>query len=76
MDEKGKDIALFRLMVLGPLASRGKLSYGELQKTLRELAIKPYCIPYSQHTHLSKKNIERWYYNWLRGGFDALLPKK
>jgi len=76
MDEKNKEIALFRLMVLGPLASRAQLARGELKKIVAELAAKTYCIPSSRRCYLSPKTIERWYYDWLRGGFDALFPKK
>jgi hypothetical protein len=35
-------IALFRLMVLGPLASRGELKRGEVKSVIRELASKTY----------------------------------
>lgn len=76
MNEKDKEVALFRLTVLGPLVSRAQLTRGELNKILRELASKSYNIPYSNRTYLSHKTIERWYYAWLRGGFDALHPKK
>jgi len=76
MDKKNKEIALFRLSVLGPLASRSKLGRGELKKIVDELAAQAYQIPYSRQCYLSPKTIERWYYDWLRGGFDSLLPKE
>ncbi len=76
MTEKAKNIALFRLTVLGPLASRDRLSHGELKTVLHALSSQTYSIPYSNCCRLSEKTIERWYYQWLRGGFDALLPKK
>lgn len=76
MTEKSETIALFRLMVLGPLASRKKISRGELNKLISKLSLESYEIPYSKNCYLSKKTIERWYYDWLRGGFDALHPKK
>ena len=69
MTEKAKMIALFRLTVLGPLASRDRLSHGELKTVLRELSNQTYSIPYSNRCRLSDKTIERWYYQWLRGGF-------
>jgi len=76
MDKKKKEIALFRLSVLGPLASRAKLCRGELKKIVNDLAAIAYQIPYSKQCYLSPKTIERWYYDWLHGGFDALLPKE
>ena len=63
-------------MVLGSLASRDQLIRGETKNVLQDLASKTYNIPYSRHCRLSYKTIERWYYDWLKGGFDALAPKK
>ena len=66
---------LFRLTVLGPLASRGALEHGELRTVLQELASHTYQIPGSRRTYLSCQTIEKWYYAWLKGGIDALAPK-
>lgn len=68
--------ALFRLMVLGPLASRGELKHGEVSTIIRELASKAYDIPGSRRTYLSAETIKRWYHAWKRGGIDALQPKE
>ncbi len=67
--------ALFRLSVLGPLASRDRLEQGELKALLRELAAQSYAIPDSKRVFLSEKTIEGWYYAWKRGGIEALTPK-
>jgi len=67
--------ALFRLMVLGPLASRGELKHGEVSAMIRELASRAYDIPGSKRTYLSAETIKRWYHDWKRGGIDALQPK-
>lgn len=68
--------ALFRLMVLGPLASRGELKRGETSAIIRELASKSYDIPDSKRNYLSAETIKRWYHSWKRGGIDALQPKE
>ena len=65
-------IALFRLSVLGPLASRERFSRGELKKIIQELASQTYQIPNSNSVHLAEKTIERWYYRWKKYGFDGL----
>jgi transposase InsO family protein len=62
-------------MVLGPLASRGELKRGEVSTIIHELASKAYDIPNSRRTYLSHETIKRWYYDWMRGGIDALQPK-
>lgn len=68
-------IALFRLMVLGPLASRGQMKRGEVKAIIKELASQTYHVPDSRRTHLSEETIARWYYDWKRGGIEALVPK-
>ena len=67
--------ALFRLSVLGPLASRDRLEQGELKRLLRELSTQSYAIPNSRKVFLSEKTIEGWYYAWKREGINALTPK-
>ena len=54
-------MALFRLMVLGPLASRSGFKRGEVAILVRELAARTYDIPDSRRTHLSEDTIMRWY---------------
>lgn len=67
--------ALFRLTVLGPLASRGEIKHGEVKHIIRKLAAENYNIPSSKQTHLSEATIARWHLLWKRGGIDALNPK-
>jgi transposase InsO family protein len=67
--------ALFRLSVLGPLASRDHLERGELKVLVRELAAQSYAIPNSKRVYLSEKTIESWYYAWKSGGIEALTPQ-
>ena len=69
-------VALFRYSVLGPLISRADLPRGELKATLQELAARHYDIPGSRHSRLSEKTIEGWFYDWRRGGIEALTPKR
>jgi transposase InsO family protein len=67
--------ALFRLSVIGQLVSREQLQRGELQQIIRELAQRDYAIPGSRRTQLGEKTIQAWYYNWLKGGIEALVPQ-
>lgn len=68
-------LALFRLSVLGPLASREHFERGDLSRIISELARHRYEIPLSTRVYLSEKTIERWYRLWKKGGVDALAPK-
>lgn len=76
MSKPIQPVALFRLSVLGPLASRGELKRGEVSTIIRELASKAYDIPDSKRTYLSAETIKRWYHDWKRGGIDALQSKE
>lgn len=67
--------ALFRLSVLGPLASQERFERGQLKQQIADLAKRRYDIPNSRQVYLSEKTIEAWYYCWLKGGIDALAPK-
>ena len=67
--------ALFRLSVLGPLASRERLERGELQQIIRGLAEREYAIPGTRRRHLGEKTIQAWYYAWRTQGIDGLTPK-
>lgn len=68
-------VALFRLSVLGPLVSRDRLERGELQRIIRELALREYAIPGSRRRLIGEKTIEAWYYAWRREGIEGLVPK-
>lgn len=68
-------VAIFRVMLLGPLISREKLSRGELKTLIDGIASHTYTIPESKRIDVSPKAIERWYYAYLKGGIDALAPK-
>jgi transposase InsO family protein len=68
-------VALFRLSVLGALASRAEFARGEIKQLISELASKTYNIPDSRRTHLSEQTILHWYHAWKRGGVEALAPK-
>ncbi len=68
-------IALFRLSVLGPLASRERLEHGELKRLIRHLSIQVYSSPSGQPIRIAEKTIEHWYYLWQQGGIEMLVPK-
>jgi putative transposase len=68
-------VALFRLSVLGVLASRNQLQRGEIKKLVRELSQNTFQIPGSRRVHISEQTILRWYYDWKEGGIEALAPK-
>ena len=68
-------MALFRLSVLGPLASRVNLAHGELKLLIQELAEREYDIPGSGRQCIAGKTIEGWYYTYHREGIEGLVPR-
>lgn len=68
-------IALFRLSVLGSLASRDQFERGDLTRIIRELATHTYDIPNANRSMISAKTIERWYHLWQKDGIEGLIPK-
>src|SRR5580692_7819781 len=68
-------LALFRLSVLGPLASRDQFKRGEIKKIIHELAANTYNVPGSRRVYLSEQTILRWYYDWKKQGIEGLVPK-
>ncbi len=46
------------LVGVGPLVSRDRLERGELQRIIRELALREYAIPGSRRCLISEKTIE------------------
>lgn len=67
-------LALFRLSVLGPLASRDQFQHGEIKTVIHELTGKTYHIPGSRRVHVSEQTILRWYYAWKKHGIAGLVP--
>lgn len=66
--------ALFRLSILGPLASRERFESGELKLLLSQLSQQTYMIPGGEAVQFGEKTIERWYYRWKKCGIEGLAP--
>lgn len=70
-------VALFRVQVIGPLLARDFQDHGELAEEIRALAAKWHRPPESAlGRQYSAPTIERWYYEYKRGGLDALRPRR
>lgn len=75
-DETRQKIALFRYGILAPIISG---TYEE-DKTIKEFfsdaAKKVYTNPRGEDTKVTAYTLERWYYKYKNGGFDALIPQR
>jgi hypothetical protein len=63
-------IALFRAEIIGTLARRD-FAHGELAAAMRALAAERYRPPGSSTVrHISVSTLERWLYEYRRGGWE------
>lgn len=75
MDGKTRrDIALWRIGVLGPLIS-ARLEHGDRQAHFREIAGRTHQMPDGLLVEVTARTVESWYYAYKKGGFEALLPE-
>ena len=76
MDQKKQhDIALMRYSAISPLISGLQENYASLEAFYRDASMKGTIAPDGTLKHFAPATIERWYRNYRRGGFDALIPE-
>lgn len=75
-DEERQKIALFRYGVIAPLISGTYDEHKSLKEFFSHASQKTYINPRGEDTKVSESSVERWYYNYKNGGFDALLPQR
>lgn len=73
--EDRKSLAVMRVGVLGPLIS-ARLEHGDKAKLFEEAAARTYDGVDGQPVKVSARTVEDWYYSWVNGGLDALMPKQ
>lgn len=73
--EKQHDIALMRYSVISPVISGLPETYSSLEAFYRDASKKGTIAPDGTLKHFAPATIERWYRNYRRGGFDALIPQ-
>lgn len=71
--ESPEDIALWRLSILGPLVST-RLTHGDRRTHFARAAELEYEQPDGRRVQVSPRTIEDWYYEYLKGGWKALMP--
>lgn len=72
-DKERREIALWRIGVLGPLVS-ARLEHGDIREHIDDIAKREHRKPDGCFVELSASTIERWYYDYKREGFEALHP--
>ncbi|MBE0472298.1 MAG: transposase [Methyloprofundus sp.] len=67
-------IALMRYSLIAPLISGLSDQYESKEAFFRDVSSKGVRTPSGNIKHFAPTSIKRWYNNYNRGGFDALLP--
>ena len=74
-NDERRAVALWRMAVLGPLIS-ARLEHGDRRELCREAAARTHQRPDGRWVRLSARTIEAWYYAYLKGGLEALMPRR
>jgi len=76
MDDKlRREIAAWRYQMIAGVVNRATpLAPGEVTAYFHEMSQKEWSIPGSLKTRVSVRTLERYKHQYLRGGFDALMP--
>lgn len=72
-DDRRKEVALFRLAVLGDLV-HVQLRRGALRAALKKKSKEQWVCPDGKTRKIAAKTIESWLYSYRSRGFDGLLP--
>ena len=73
-DKKKRDVALFRLAVLGDLVHT-ELRRGALCRALEKKTSEVWLFPDGKRRALAAKTIQSWLHAYRKHGFEGLLPK-
>lgn len=72
--EKTHDIALMRYSIITPLISGLQDNYSSHEAFFRDTSVRRVTAPDGSTKHFAPTAIKKWYNNYNRGGFDALVP--
>ena len=68
------DIALMRYSAIAPLITGLQEDYPSRSAFFRDASVKGVTAPDGSVKHYAPSTIEKWYFSYKSGGFDALIP--
>lgn len=74
MDKNSNDLALFRFSLIAPAVNDTYDANSQMQ-FFRDIASKIYTLPDGSKVQFSSGAIKKWFLNYKKGGFEALIPK-
>ncbi len=75
-DETRQEIALFKFSIISPLISGAHENSTSNTAFFRNAASQTFLNHKGEQISLSPSTIKRWYYNYIKNGFESLLPKR
>jgi putative transposase len=73
MDDRHRDVALFRYSLIREAADPG-LTKAERGRLVRALAARDHTGPGGEQVRVARNTLDRWIRRWRAGGFEALVP--
>ena len=73
-DKNLHDLALFRFSLIAPVVNDTFDACSQMQ-FFRDIASKTHTLPDGKSVKFSSGAIKKWFLNYRKGGFDALIPK-
>lgn len=74
-DKEMQELALFRFSLIAPVVNDSYVAVSKSQY-FRDVASKAYTLPDGSAANFSAGTIKKWYLDYKKGSFDALIPKK
>lgn len=73
-EEKKRELALFRFSLIAPVVAG---TYQQVSKMAyyREICKKEHILPNGTAMGFSPMTVKKWYWSYMNGGLEALLPK-
>lgn len=72
--KESTEIALFKFSLIASLVNNTYTSSSK-EKYYRDIASKTHVLPNGKTAYLSSTTIKKWYLVYVKGGYDALIPK-
>lgn len=73
-EDEAKQVALLRFSIIAPLVNNCH-AFSSKMAFFRDAALKEYTLPSGKQVMFHTATIRTWYHNYIKFGFDSLLPK-
>ena len=72
--DKKQNVALMKYSAIAPLVTGTAEEYGTAMAFFRDVSARGIKAPDGSIRHYAPKTIEKWYLDYRKSGFEALIP--